>query len=228
MSCSDEPDKWRLSDPPATTEIVVSGDCHARRWGVVEWQTQVTLQSSLTGPATLKGPCPMVRLLQNASVRDIMFDCTSGDAAIDVVDGRGVTLDNVSSEHAAVFRAAHPEGVSLEGFTAKVSSNHRVMAAIGNGNGNFRIECMEHGTIVSQLRQTALAEYSSLCDTVDLGKLLNVYGRDYEIMFYYKNPDEDLYDSLEREALYYVAIADGVLLAVLLVVHQDYFFAKLK
>ena len=45
-------------------------------------------------------------------------------------------------------------------------------------------------------------------------------------MFYYKNPDEDLVDSLERETLYYISLADVVLLIVLVVVHQDYFFLR--
>lgn len=226
ISCADNPDAWQTSGAQASTEIVVSGDCHMRRWGVVDWGFPVTLQSSLSGPATLRGDCPLIRLLQNATIKDITFDCLSGDTAIDVVDGRGVTLTNVSALHAAVFRAAHVEGVSLEGFKASVSSNHRVIAAIGNGYGSFELNCLEHGTVVLQLRSTAAAKYGSLCEAVDLGKLLNVYGKDYETMFYYKNPDEDLADSLEREALYYIAIADAVLLIVLVVVHQDYFFLR--
>lgn len=159
-------------------------------------------------------------------MKDITFDCLSGDAAIDIVDGRGVVLDNVSALHASVFKAAHVEGVSLAGFKASVSSNHRVIAAIGNGDGDFSVECLEPGTVVSQLRRVASATYSTLCEPIDLGQLLDVYGRDYETMFYYKDAKEDLADSLEREVLYWIAVSDAILLAVLLVVHQDYFFVQ--
>ena len=226
ISCAADPNSWQTDGAQANTEIVVSADCHFRQFGAVEWENPVTLQSSLSGPALLRGHCPLIRLLQNATIRDITFDCLSGNAAIDIVDGRGVTLSNVSALHASVFRAAHVEGVSLDGFKASVSSNHRVIAAIGNGMGKFEIDCMTHGTVVTQTRSTAAARYGVLCDAVDLGLLLDVYGRDYETMFYYKNPYEDLEDNLEREVLFYLTIFDAVLLISLLVVHQDYFFIK--
>ena len=72
----------------------------------------------------------------------------------------------------------------------------------------------------------ASATYSTLCEPIDLGQLLDVYGRDYETMFYYKDAKEDLADSLEREVLYWIAVSDAILLVVLLVVHQDYFFVQ--
>ena len=125
MSCTEEPDTWRQSGAQTTTEILVSGDCHHRQWGIVDWSTSIAFQSSLRGPAVIRGHCPLLHLRQNASVKDITFDCLSSDAAIDIVDGRGVVLDNVSALHASVFKAAHVEGVSLAGKSERIQQPSR-------------------------------------------------------------------------------------------------------
>jgi len=165
--------------------------------------------------------CPLVHLHAGAVITDVAFECLAGEAAVDVVDGTGASLRNVSAVGAAAFRAASAEGVPMAGFTASVSSNQRVIAAIGNGVGRFSVECLLPGEIVTQRQGNAGVTYSSACQSVDVGLLLQVYGREYETMFYHKNAEVDLYDSVERSLLYWVGIADLVLVAVMLVTHRD-------
>jgi len=222
LSCADAPFAWQTASVHPQTTLRVSGDCHRLQWGVVEWPQSIRLTGSLVGPATIRGACPLVQLAAGASIRDVTFECTSGAAAIDVVSGRGGALVNVTAVHAAVFRAAHADGVDLEGFSASVSSNHRVIAAIGNGFGAFYVECLTNGAVAVQRLRASTARYGERCDVVDVGTLLGAFGATYETRFYHKNADNDVDTSVVDTLFTYTWQLALALFVVFGIVHEDY------
>lgn len=223
VSCPHEEHSWRDSRPSPDLKLYVSGNCHQPQWGRVHWNESIKLRGTLLGPATIVGSCPLVSLHAGAVIRDIEFECAGGaDVAIEVVSGAGASLENVSVLHASVFRAASPDGVDLDGFTASVSSNHRAIAAIGNGKGDFSVECNSFGTVAVQRLEDSKASYGGKCDTIDVGDLLGAFGTLYETKFYNKNAEEDLEgDLLDSMFLWSWRIALTLLL-VFGLIHEDY------
>jgi len=222
LSCSAAPFEWRSAPMHPSATLRVSGDCHRLQWGVVDWPHTVRLTGALVGPATIRGACPLVLLAAGGSITDITFFCTSGAAAVEVESGRGSTLTNVTAVHASAFRAAHADGVDLAGFSASVSSNHRVMAAIGNGIGAFDVHCLSSGSVAVQRLKGSTSRYSGACDVVDVGTLLGAFGTTYETRFYHKNAEDDVDATVADTLFTYTWQLALALFVVFGITHEDY------
>lgn len=187
ISCPQDPDGWR-DERSNGAAVVVSGNCYhseASDAGEVIWQLPINLSASLSGPATVSGPCPLVLARAGSSIENVRFRCTSGDAAVHIIGPR-VTLRG-SVIDAALARAVSLTGVDVTGL--KVTSLEPIdhpVAVLGNTKGGFTIDCGPGGQVVSQ-PLSGKGTYSPSCVVVDLQQLLNVFGTHYEIEFYNKN-----------------------------------------
>lgn len=97
--------------------IRASGNCRSHTPGVVEWTDAVQLTGgTLAGTPgveanVVRGKCPLVVANDNARIRDVAFECTSGDYAIQLM-GKGVKITNVRS-NVAVLRGVNVKGLDV-------------------------------------------------------------------------------------------------------------------
>ena len=173
---------------------------------MVTWQTPTTL--STRGPATIRGPCPLI-VADGIFVENVTLICDSGTAAIDVV-GAGVEITNVHAVHAPLVRAVNVKGVDVSNLViAQSTSTERLLVVLGHSEGDWAVHCTSaNNTIVAQ----PLSGVGTVtgCVRIDVNDLMGVYGRRYWVQYYNKDADVDI------EVAFY-AWLNGVLSALTLV-----------
>jgi len=214
MSCATDPDGWR-SEHTTATDIVVSGECGTSTGGEVVWNTPAKLRGKLSGAAVITGPCPLVIADTDAFVDNIVFNCTSGGAAVDVI-GKNVKVFG-TVVNAGLVRAVSVTGVDVDGLIVK--GHAEPVAVLGHTDGNVVIDCVVPATVANQ-PLSGTASYGPLCRPIDIAALMGVFGRRYELEFHHKNMFAE--EGLDiTSALAWIA---GVGALAILVLHGDVLF----
>jgi hypothetical protein len=131
-----------------------------------------------------------------------------------------VQVINTTVYGGSLVKAVDVRGVDVTGMhvTGRAAGWHPLVV-LGHTRGDYTVVCADEATVFSQ-PLSGVGTHAPPCRAVDVGELLGVFGRRYELEFVNKNAfEENTQDWLGP----LVAIAVGGGMAIL-TGHQDKFF----
>jgi hypothetical protein len=145
----------------------------------------------------VSGMCPVFKGGKGSSFTNVSIHCLNPPKAGIWVQGSGVTIDGVTTTGGSpVFDAAKRDGDTLDikGMVIKdveTDGDGEVVGIIGNALGGVtELSCRSSQYVIVQPVQGYRVAKMTMCNVIDIGELVGLYGVEYEIMY----DDGDAYE----------------------------------